>query len=64
MYGGTQPLPFLDYGGYDATADLLAPTRISLDSLDVLGRLLAPNQDEAGAPFLPPGTAALCPSRP
>ncbi|MDW8281456.1 MAG: DUF1501 domain-containing protein [Myxococcales bacterium] len=58
VYGQTQPLAFLDYGGYDETADLIAPTRVQLGGTAVLRALIEPNSDGAEQ-FLRPATAAL-----
>ena len=48
VHGAESPLAFLDYGGFDGTADLVAPIRLQLGQGRLLASLVNPASDGLG----------------
>lgn len=58
VHGAALPLSFLDYGGFDATADLVAPTRLQPGQGRLLATLVKPSETSQG-PYLAPSAVGL-----
>jgi hypothetical protein len=61
VFGQGQPLAFIDAGGMDFTAQLIAPSRLNEDNLSLLQLLTNPNQVDPSSTgtFMKPDTVSL-----